>query len=200
MALMTACARTATRPHRLPVAVIGAVAIWTIGVFAPGALDHHNIQVSLSLWLLALLLPGSRPVASYAAAGLVAVAMLAIGMEVLPYVATAGAVVSLGYVAGSVTPVQARAFGATVAVSAASIFLATVAPRNWAASACDAYSSFHLVTGMTGGLGLAAVTFLPRGPALRAAGIAVLVAGFLAVVALFFPIASTTRLPRSIRA
>jgi hypothetical protein len=74
-----------------------------------------------------------------------------------------------------------------VAVSAAGIYLATVAPRNWAANACDAYSSFHLVTGLTGGLGLAAVTFLPQKMTPRAMGIAVLAAGFLAVVAVFFP-------------
>ena len=187
MALMTACARTGNAANRLPVAVIGTVMLWTVGVFGPGSLDHHNIQVALSLWLLALLLPGTRPVASHAAAGLVAVVMLAIGMEVLPYVATAGAVVSLGFLAGSVTPVQARAFGATVAISAAGIFLATVAPRNWAASACDAYSSFHLVTGATGGLGLVAASFLSRNVVTRAAAVAALGLAVVAIVAFAFP-------------
>jgi hypothetical protein len=187
MALMTACARTGNAAFRLPVAVIGAIAMWTIGVFAPGSLDHHNIQVALALWLLALLLPGSRPVAAHAFAGLVAVAMLAIGMEVLPYVAVAGALVALGYVVGPATAAQARAFGASVALSAAAIFLTTVAPGNWAYDACDAYSSFHLVAGMTGGLGLVAVTAFPRGLVFRAGAIVALAAVFGAVVTLLFP-------------
>ena len=55
-ALMTACARTANAAARLPVAVVGAIALWTTGAFGPGALDHHNIQIALSLGLSALLL------------------------------------------------------------------------------------------------------------------------------------------------
>ncbi|MFZ2102472.1 MAG: GtrA family protein, partial [Oricola sp.] len=187
MALMTACARTSNARNRLPVAVIGAVALWTIGVFAPGSLDHHNIQVALSLWLLALLLPGARPVASHAAAGPVAVAMLAIGMEVLPYVATAGAVVASRFVFGAVTPAQARAFGLSVAVSALAIFLGTIAPSDWRADACDAYSGFHLVTGATGGLGLLVASFLSRSALARLAAAVVLGIAVVAVVAIVFP-------------
>ncbi|QKV19776.1 GtrA family protein [Oricola thermophila] len=187
MALMTACGRTANEALRLPVAVVGAVAMWTVGVFAPGSLDHHNIQAALALWLLALLLPGSRPVAAHAAAGLVAVLMLAIGMEVLPYVAVAGAVVSLGYVAGAVSPRAARAFGVSVALTAGAVFLATVAPARWTDDACDGFSSFHLVTGLAGGLGLVAATALPRRLSGRVLSLMLLAAAFLAVVVLLFP-------------
>ncbi|GAB4357951.1 MAG: hypothetical protein Kow0026_18590 [Oricola sp.] len=187
LALMAACARTGNAAFRLPVAVIGAIALWTIGIFAPGALDHHNMQVALSVWLLALLLPGSRPVLAHAFAGLVAVVMLAIGMEVLPYVALAGALVALSWVAGTLSAGAARAFGASVAVSAAAVFLATVAPRNWASDACDAYSAFHLVACVTGGLGLVAATAVPARLAARAGAVAVLAAVFAAVVVLLFP-------------
>ena len=187
MALMTACARTGNAAFRLPVAVIGAIALWTVGVFSPGALDHHNIQVALAVWLVALLLPGSRPVLSHGFAGLVAVAMLAIGMEVLPYVAVAGALVALSWVAGAVTAAEARAFGASVAVSAAAIFFATVAPAGWTGDACDAFSSFHLVAGITGGLGLVAATAVPRRLAVRAGAVALLAAVFAGAVAVLFP-------------
>lgn len=185
-ALMTACGRTGNAAHRLPVAVIGAVALWTTGAFGPGALDHHNIQIALALWLLALLLPGERAVAAHAGAGLVAVAMIAIGMEVLPYVVLAGVAVALGFVSGAVSPAAARAFGLSVAASAAAIFVTTVAPSNWAGNACDAYSSFHLVAASAGGLGLAAVSFM-RGTMLRLAGIGILAAVVAGLVAVLFP-------------
>lgn len=187
MALMTAAMRTGNAAHRLPAAVIGAMALWTIGVFAPGSLDHHNIQVALSLWLLALLLPGSRPVMAHGFAGVVAVTMLAIGMEVLPYVALAGAVVALGFAFEAITRAQARAFGLSVAGSAAAVFLATVAPRNWGAGACDAFSDFHLVAAATGGLGLAAISVLPGRTPIRLAALGALAAILFGVVATWFP-------------
>lgn len=185
-ALMTACARTGNEAHRLPVAIVGAVALWTTGAFGPGALDHHNIQISLSLWLLVLLLPGSRAAAAHAAAGLVAVLMLAIGMEVLPYVALAGLLVAIRFAFGGATPAEARAFGLGVAMSAGAVFLATVGPRHWAASACDAYSLFHLAVAATGGIGLAAASYARR-PGFRFAAIGGLGLAVVALVAAAFP-------------
>jgi hypothetical protein len=186
-ALMAACARTGNRSARLPVAVIGAVAFWTIGVFAPGSLDHHNIQVALSLWLVALLLPGERPVLSHAAAGIVAVLMLAIGMEVMPYVALAGAVVALGFVSGAVSQAEARAFGLAIALATGAIFLATISRANWGADSCDAFSSFHLTAGLAAGLGLAAVSGSERTVFARGSGLVLLALAMIAIVAVYFP-------------
>lgn len=157
-ALMVACERTGNAAPRLAVAVIGAVALLTTGAFSPGALDHHNIQIALSLWLLAVLLPCRWRVAAHAWAGCVAVAMIAIGMEVMPYVALAGLLVVARFVSGAATPAELRVFGLSIAATAAAIFLATIAPADWSYAACDAFSSFHLVVGAIGGLGLAAMS------------------------------------------
>ena len=186
-ALMTGCARTANHAARVPVAVVGAVALWTVGVFAPGSLDHHNIQVALSLWLLALLVPGSRPVRAHALAGLVGVTMLAIGIEVLPYVAVAGVVVTGGYVAGTVAPAQIRAFGGSVAIATAGIFVLTVAPGNWNSGTCDAFSAFHLLAGVAGGLGLVAVSAAAPTAYARGAGVLLLGIGLLTAIQSLFP-------------
>ncbi|MCI5077597.1 GtrA family protein [Oricola sp.] len=186
LALMRGCLRTGHAACRMPVAIIGAIALWTTGAFAPGALDHHNIQIALALWLMVLLLPGDRPVAAHGWAGFVAVAMLAIGMEVLPYVALAGLVVALRFATDAAAPAAARAFGLAVAGTAGAIFAATVAPGNWSDSACDAYSAFHLVVASAGGLGLAGAT-LARSPAARWIAIGALGAGVVALVALAFP-------------
>lgn len=185
-ALMTACARTGNAASRLPVAVVGAIALWTTGAFGPGALDHHNIQIALSLWLLALLVPGSRPVVAHAWAGLVAVLMIAIGMEVMPYVALAGAYVTLRFALGVGRPAELRAFGGAIAGSALAVFLATVAPANWGYDACDAFSSFHLVVGATAGLGLVAASFT-HGMAARVTALAALGVAGIGIVVLAFP-------------
>ncbi|WP_421855704.1 GtrA family protein [Oricola sp.] len=186
-ALMTGVARTAGHVARLPVAVIGGVALWTIGVFAPGSFDHHNIQVTLSLWLLVLLMPGAAPVRAHAFAGFVGVIMLAIGMEVLPYVAVAGAVVSAGFVAGTVAPQQLRAFGAAVAATTALVFVATIGPGHYSADSCDAFSSFHLLAGVGGGLGLVAVSAAMPTILARGAGVLLLALSLLIAVEILFP-------------
>ena len=185
-ALMTACARTGNAAGRLPVAVVGAIALWTTGAFGPGALDHHNIQIALSLWLLVLLLPGSRPVLAHGFAGLVAVLMIAIGMEVMPYVALAGLYVTMRFALGYTSPAELRAFGGAIAGSALAVFLATVAPANWSYDACDAFSSFHLAVGGMAGVGLVAASFAP-GMVVRFGALAVLGVVVAAVVALAFP-------------
>jgi hypothetical protein len=185
--LMMACWRTRRPEARLSVAVIGAIAIWTIGVFAPGSLDHHNIQVALSIWMIALMLPGAAPVASAVGAGAFCVIMLAIGMEVLPYVAVAGLLVAAGFAAGPVRAERARGFGLAVAAATVLIFAGTVAPALYRSTACDAFSSFHLVAGSIAGLGLAAVSFAPRSFALRFMCMGGLGAAVFAAVYLLFP-------------
>ncbi len=185
-ALMTACARTANAAARLPVAVVGAIALWTTGAFGPGALDHHNIQIALSLWLLVCLLPGSRPVHAHGFAGLVSVLMIAIGMEVMPYVALAGLYVTLRFALGFSRAAELRAFGGAIAGSALAVFLATIAPANWGYDACDAFSSFHLVVGGMAGLGLVAASFA-RGAAARFGALAALGVAVAGIVVLAFP-------------
>lgn len=187
VALMAGCIRTGNRDAMVPAAIIGAVALWSVGVFSPGALDHHNIQAALALWLLALLLPGRGLAGAHAAAGVVAVLMLAIGMEVLPYVVTAGAVVSISFLLGTTAAPAVRAFGLAAAAAAALVFVATIAPDNYGTAACDAFSSFHLVAAMIGGLGLAGATLFSGTAARRFAGLAVTSAVLFAAVAAFFP-------------
>ena len=40
----------------LPRIVIGAAALHFIGIFAPGEIDHHNVQLVLTLAAIAVLL------------------------------------------------------------------------------------------------------------------------------------------------
>ena len=161
------------RSDAVPAAVlIGAVALMTTGVFSPGALDHHNGQVALALWLAACLLPGTGPVRHHGLAGAIAALMLGIGMETLPHVTVAGLAVALGYLLQTVPPAAARAFGLSLAMTAGAILVATVAPARWSTATCDAFSVFHLAMAACGGLGLAATALVARTLPVRLSGLA----------------------------
>jgi hypothetical protein len=141
----------------LPACVIGAFSLMGGGVFTPGSFDHHNMQTGLALWLIALLLPGPGSVRNHVTAGLAAAAMLAIGIETLPYVVIAGLFVALSLAADDETAKSARAFGLSLAISIAALFLALVGPNHYFSAACDSFSLFQLTAAGCGGLMLALV-------------------------------------------
>src|SRR5690606_35026293 len=84
----------------LPATVLGALALYFVNVFRPGALDHHNVQLTLGLATLFLLLRGRQSAAAAVLAGACAALMLAVGMEAAPYAAAACAVAALSFLAG----------------------------------------------------------------------------------------------------
>ena len=142
-----------------PVVLIGAVSFFSIGIFSKGSLDHHNIQVALSVWLVALILPASNETRAHGLAGVVAVLMLAIGMETLPYVAIAGLWVAGRFFLGLLDSHTAKAFGLSLTVSAIAVLILTVAPGSYFSAYCDAYSIFHVAMAGIGGLGLAVTAY-----------------------------------------
>ncbi|MER9404804.1 GtrA family protein [Mesorhizobium caraganae] len=175
----------------LPAIVIGAAALHFIGIFLPGALDHHNVQLTLTMASLSLLL--EAPTHRWAAliSGLCAALTLAVGMETAPYVATTGACIALLFV---VDPggerMIARDFGLGFAGVSALVFVTTIPPSAWGQAQCDAFSAVQFVVAAVAGLGLAVVTSLKasNGTASRrliSLGLLALVLG--AVVVALFP-------------
>lgn len=170
----------------LPGFILGGLSLYFVGVFRPGALDHHNVQLALTLAAVAFLIDGKRP----AWAGICAAAMLAIGMEAAPYTATACVIAALYFLFNGTEGARfARRFGAGFSVTCAAVFVGTIAPQSYLAAACDAFSLPQALLGVLGGAGLAAIGSLPalrsrfagRLLALVALGvvcIAVLVLGF----------------------
>lgn len=142
----------------LPAAVVGGAALYYLGIFAPGSLDHHNVQLTLTLASLALLLeaPALRPAALLA--GMSAALSLAIGMESAPYTGTLGAVVALLFLRnGSGERPVARDFGLGVAGASALAFVATVPASAWTQPQCDAFSIAQFALAGLAGAGLAGV-------------------------------------------
>ncbi|WP_018689699.1 hypothetical protein [Ahrensia kielensis] len=154
-ALNIACVRMGNVLAQVPVTLFGAAAFMTSGIFGPTAIDHHNIQVALCMLLVAMLVPCRVQITAHALAGAVAVLMLAVGMETLPYVTIAGIWVTAAFLTGIINPRSAFAFGLSLSLSALFVFAITIEPKDYGAVYCDAYSVFHIGMCSVGGFVLA---------------------------------------------
>ncbi|OBQ67235.1 polysaccharide biosynthesis protein GtrA [Mesorhizobium erdmanii] len=175
----------------LPAAVVGGAALYYIGIFSPGALDHHNIQLVLTLASLALLLEAPRHRPAALVAGICATLTLAIGMESAPYAGTLGAVVALLFLArGDGERLIARDFAVGVAGVSALVFVTTIPLSSWGQAQCDTFSIVQFaVTGLAGG-GLAAIAslkFANATGARRLMSLGLLTVGIAVFAALLFP-------------
>lgn len=158
--LLARAARIAYGPEAaFPALVVGALGLVSIGVFQAGAIDHHNVQLVLTLGMGLGLLAGSF--AAAAVAGACAALTLAIGMETLPYVAVGGAIAAGLFLFRSERG-TASGFGLGFAAVAAAAFVATIPPARWGQPACDAYSVAQASVAVLAGLGLAAAAALGR--------------------------------------
>ena len=175
----------------LPVVIIGAAALYFIDIFSPGSIDHHNVQLVLSLAAIAALSMPEPGLRQGIAAGLCAALMLAVGMETLPYVAVAGLYVAARFLTGGRTHAAlAIGFGAGFAAAAALVFVATVPAGAWRSAACDAYSIPQFAIAAIAGAGLAVAAGLEplrRHLATRLLALAGLGIAAAATVALLFP-------------
>ncbi|MBZ9989918.1 GtrA family protein [Mesorhizobium sp. BH1-1-5] len=175
----------------LPAILVGAAGYYFIGIYDPGALDHHNVQLMLTMASLALLL--EAPARRWAAllSGLCAALTLAVGMETVPYVATIGVCAALLFVVDPASErTIARDFGVGFAGVAALVFLATIPPSAWGAAQCDAFSVAQFVVAAIAGVGLAAIASTEKAAGSwqrRLASLAALGVVLGAVVAALFP-------------
>ncbi|RWF27277.1 GtrA family protein [Mesorhizobium sp.] len=141
----------------LPAVVVGAAAYHFIGIYSPGSLDHHNVQVMLTMASLSLLL--DAPARNWMAlpAGVCAALTLAIGMESAPYAGTIGALVAVLFLIDGVRERQiAKNFGFGFAGVSALVFVTTVPMSAWGQAQCDAFSIAQFVVAAIAGIGLAA--------------------------------------------
>lgn len=167
----------------LPAFIICTAALVFSAPFWPGDIDHHNVQLTLTLAAMTALIIGRSHVSGIAA-GVACALMLAVGVETLPYIAVAGLAVSVGYLLGGRSEAaKAAGFGFGFAGVGFAAFLATVPASAWLASQCDAYSLPQFSVAMLSGLGLAGSAVFPaigrsfvgRLAALLALGVAVAV-------------------------
>jgi hypothetical protein len=127
--------------------------------FRPGRIDHHNVQIALSVLVVAATVWSDRVRwASFAAAALTGLA-LAIGLECLPYLIVCAAAFALRYVFDRNGGQAVADYGLTLAASAAAAFFVIVGPEHWTRPVCDAIAINWLALVGIGGLGLAAAGY-----------------------------------------
>jgi hypothetical protein len=137
------------------------VSIVLIVEFMPGRVDHHNIQMVLTLLATAALLIGRTSPGWATAAGLATATSLAIGMETLPFAAVTIATYALLWLFSPGAMARAlAAFGATLAIATLLHFLAATPPAMYRSPACDILSVAYVIPIVLGGAGLAAVSLV----------------------------------------
>ncbi|GEP04722.1 hypothetical protein [Methylobacterium oxalidis] len=129
-------------------------ALQTLGLtlqFAPGRVDHHNVQLIAMLGLALCLAHGGGRAG--AAAGAATALSLAVGLEALPFIAVAALFLMLDWVRLGRERLPAFVgFGAVLALCAPPLFALQTAPHLWSVAACDALSPPWLWLAVGGGL------------------------------------------------
>ena len=147
--------RIAGRPAALIALLFAAVGLPAFQHFIPGRIDHHNVQIALSVLLISAAAWSDRVAWAAAAAGALTGGAMAIGFESLPYVVLCGAALALRFIAD---PAGARALGQYGIYAAAAIvlaFLVSIAPAHWGGTACDAIAINSVAAAIAGTVGLA---------------------------------------------
>ena len=183
--------RLAGEETAFPLLVIGGTTLYYTGIFAPGAIDHHNVQLVLMLAMVLFLLQADTNRRSAWLAGIAAALMLAVGMETVPYVAAGGVFVAAWFlVRGDEASAVAQGFGTAFAATSGAVFVATVPAAEWGAAHCDAYSVAQFAIGALAGAGLAVVASTPAlkaSFALRAGSLIVLGGAVATLALIYFP-------------
>jgi len=171
--------------------IFAAVTAPVLQHFRPGAIDHHNAQLALLIWSLALSCraPVLRP-RDAALAGVLSAISLAIGLELAPAIAALAAAIGLRWIVeGPKVKTTTIAFALALAATTAALFAALVPPRGYGVAACDTISIVHVVATAIGGCGLAVLASAPAlaSPWARLVGAGALAAVLGATLYLVFP-------------
>jgi VanZ family protein len=158
--------RVAGAAARLPALALLALSLPVYTEFIPGRVDHHNVQLALTLAMIVATLRGRTSTRWAVVAGLVAATGLAVGMEVLPAVLAVLACFALYLV---VEPDAVRrhvlAFAASFPIALLLHIVLVTAPQAWLSPACDALSITYVVAGI--GYGVAILLAAFAAPLLR---------------------------------
>jgi hypothetical protein len=175
-------------------AVLGAILMAQMLVitteFAPGSLDHHNVQIALLVTAVCLAIVGlSRP-GFAAGAGAAVAATVAVGIETLPHVTALSAFLAALWAArGEAVRRPVLLFCIGLAVTLVALFAVAAPPEAYRGGFCDSLSIDQAAPILIGTLGLALSARLlsSQGAAVRVLALVVIGAGALAEAWLVTP-------------
>lgn len=161
-----------------------------IGEFRPGRLDHHSVQILLTLLATLCAVEAARRPRFAVGAGIAVMTGLAIGGECLPVLAAVIAGFTMMWVMSPRHAAAMRYFAISFAIAGVVHLGIALPPDRWFEPACDAISIVYIAAGLGTGVALAVLSMLPLsryGPGLRFAFACVGGAVVLGGVALAFP-------------
>jgi hypothetical protein len=144
---------------------LGLGAFFVLGCvrFTPGSIDHHNVQLTLVMWIAAMLVDPQKRASSYIVAAIACALALAIGAETTPFVAVVCVCVAVQWVwHGEQFSRPARFFGLSLALSVSAAFFLTIPPRAYAVVTCDNFSLGFYALSALGGAALFLLASLPK--------------------------------------
>lgn len=123
--------------------------------FVPGRIDHHNIQITMTVVALACALATKNRTRWALGAGVAAGLGLAIGLEALPFQAVIGAGYGVALARDRKAGGPAIAYGLALAATTTLLFAIETPPWRWSMPFCDAVGPNLVAAVAVAGLGLA---------------------------------------------
>jgi len=150
--------RIARREAALIALLLAAIGLPAFHQFRPGRIDHHNVQIALSVLVVAATVWSDRVRWAALAAGAVTGLAMAIGLECLPYLMVCAAAFAVRYVFDANGARAASDYGLALAASSLAGFFITVGPDHWMRGVCDEIAVNWIALTVIGGGGLALAT------------------------------------------
>ncbi len=148
--------RLGNRYAGLAAVFLTATCLAMIWQFRPGRIDHHGLQMLLTLCMMVGLFRADRAGAAWA--GVAAAVALGVGIEAVPYIALVGLGYAVIWVAGQDRIGALRAFGSALAGVSLVCAGLLIEPSRWLVGACDMLSANFLALTVVGGGGVALAT------------------------------------------
>jgi len=164
------------------------IAIITTYKFEIGSLDHHNVQMMLMAFILMAMMHSKNHSRDGLIIGVAAALSVAIGLEMLPFIATISLMIGVNWVwSGGEIKAKTTLFSGSFAGAMMAVFLLTRPDFSATIFRCDAFGRELLIIGVTGAIGLLVLaTTISTKTRLVRAGSVLALGGVVALVAVTF--------------
>lgn len=145
----------------LPGLVLPLLSAAVLAEFAPGRIDHHNVQIVLTLAIAVFAIEALDRPRLALWSGLAAATSLAIGTEGLPQVAAAILAFGLMFVVDGRHVSALRLFGLSFGLGTLAHLIVALPPARWFEPACDVLAAPYALVGIGTGIGFVVLSLLP---------------------------------------
>ncbi|MEO5805589.1 hypothetical protein [Devosia sp.] len=146
----------------LPALILPVLSPAVTAEFTPGRMDHHSIQIILTLAMAWASIEALKRPRFALLAGVLCATALAIGTEAVPAVAAAIAAFALLWVLGEMQAKALRWFGLSFAAAALVHMAIALPPSRWLVPACDALSIFYVGAAVVVGVLFTGLSVWPK--------------------------------------